>query len=143
MIMNKRFYTKKIDCHGDNRGSMCVLEGNAQIPFDIARIFYDYKNAEGGEPRGNHANRNSQFAFVCVAGRCEIEINDGNFTELVVLDDPTVLLVMEAMVWKEIKNFSANSVLLVLSDHKYDKNEYIYDLAEFMREVHNSDAKNH
>ena len=43
--------------------------------------------------------------------------------------------VVDKMVWKEMSQFSADSVLLVLSSHVYDQNEYIRDYAEFRAAV--------
>ena len=39
------------------------------------------------------------------------------------------------MVWKDMYDFSPDSILLVLSSEHYDAEEYIRDHDEFVREV--------
>ena len=135
-MCDKKYQLVSLKKMGDSRGEMCVIEGQKQVPFAIARIFYDYHNAPGDvESRGNHANRNSQFAFVCVAGSCVVSVDDGVNQDTYTLSDPTQMLVVDKMVWKEMSGFSPDSVLLVLSSHVYDQNEYIRDYAEFRAAV--------
>ncbi len=119
---------------GDARGKLVVVEGLQQIPFEIARIFYIY-DTSGDVDRGNHANRNSRFAFVCLKGSVKIDSCDGKNQESYTLDHPTQVLVMDKMVWKKMYAFSEDAVLLVLSDCKYDAAEYINDYDAFLKEV--------
>ena len=102
------------------------------LPFEINRIFYDFHTV-GSETRGNHANRNSRFAFVSLAGSCTVEVDDGLHRESFVLDDPHKLLCVDRMTWKVMRDFTPDNVLLVLSDCHYDSGEYIRDYEEFQR----------
>lgn len=134
MRMNKKWEIIKLKCFADERGKLNVIEGMKDIPFDIKRIFYEY-DAEGEESRGNHANRESSFCLMCVSGSCVVDVDDGVHNDTIILDNPSKLLYMDKLVWKVMKSFSKNCVLLILSDKGFNKKEYIYDYNEYLKEV--------
>lgn len=126
---------------GDERGELIVIEGSGQdIPFDIKRAFYMY----GSVPdviRGQHANRKSEFVLINVAGTSKIKVIDGSGQEEVyILDRPHMGVYIPKMVWKEMYDFSQDSVLLVLSNEHYDEDEYIRDFESFKAD---QTAQNH
>ena len=51
------------------------------------------------------------------------------------LDRPYIGLYLPAMVWKEMYDFSTDSVLLVLASEHYDPEEYIRDYSIFEKEI--------
>lgn len=132
--MNKRFALKELKEFGDARGRMCVVEGLRDIPFEVKRFFYDF-NTDCAETRGNHANIHSQFAFISLAGSCKVDVDDGFNKETFVLDAPTKLLWVDKMTWKVMRDFSADNVLLVVSDQHYDAGEYIREYETFVEAV--------
>ena len=129
--MNKRFELRELKDYGDARGAMCVVEANRELPFDIQRFFYNF-HSNGAESRGNHANIRSRFAFVSLSGSCTVEVDDGTHRETFALDDPHRMLCIDRMTWKVMRNFSADNVLLVISDCPYDDSEYIRDYSRFL-----------
>ena len=117
---------------GDERGELIVIEGGENIPFEIKRIFY-ICGTKPGVVRGQHANRKSEFVLINVAGESKVKIKDGQGGEKIfVLNQPHQGLYIPAMVWKEMYDFSRDSVMLVLSNEHYDANEYIRDYREYM-----------
>lgn len=120
---------------GDERGWLVVAESNKDVPFDIKRIFYIY----GTEPeavRGQHANRNSEFVLVNVAGSCKVLTRDGKGDDTVFeLNKPNMGLYIPKMVWKDMYDFSSDSILLCISSEAYDPNEYIRSYEAFAEEV--------
>lgn len=127
---------KTISFHemGDERGNLVVIEGAQDIPFSIKRVFYMY----GSDPdiiRGQHANRRSSFVLINVSGTSKVRITDGKEEIIVVLDKPRMGIYIPPMFWKDMYDFSSDSVLLVLSDEHYDANEYIRDYSEYLKEV--------
>lgn len=123
---------------GDERGNLVVIEGGLQIPFDVKRIFYIY----GSDPtvvRGQHANLNSEFVLINVSGTSKVKIDDGKETRIVNLDHPRMGLYLTKMTWKEMYDFSPDSVLLVLSNEHYDGKEYIRDYDEYLRLMKEAD----
>lgn len=118
---------------GDERGNLVVIEGDQDIPFPIRRVFYMY----GSDPdivRGQHANRRSSFILINVGGTSRVRITDGNEEMIVMLDKPRMGVYIPPMYWKDMYDFSSDSILLVLSDEHYDGSEYIRDYSEYLKE---------
>ena len=119
---------------GDERGKLVVIEGNESIPFDIKRVFYIY-DSDDTIVRGQHANRESEFVLINVAGTSKVRITDGNEEMIVELNKPMMGVYIPKMVWKDMYDFSSDSVLLVLASTHYDGSEYIRNYEEYVREV--------
>lgn len=119
---------------GDERGRLVIAESNKDIPFEIKRIFYIY-GTEKDTVRGQHANRNSEFVFLNIKGSSKILIDDGKEKRIIELDKPNKGLYINKMVWKDMYDFSDDSILLVLSSELYDAKEYIRNYDEFIMEV--------
>lgn len=120
---------------GDERGSLVVIEGNSDIPFEIKRVFYIY-GSDQDLIRGLHANRDSEFVLVNVSGSCNVIIKDGKGNEEIVkLDKPRKGVYLPKMIWKEMVNFSKDSVLLCLASTHYNGDEYIRNYEEFVKEI--------
>lgn len=116
----------------DVRGHLVVVEGKQDIPFEIKRIFFMY-GSENGVVRGQHANRETEFVLINVAGKSKVKVIDSIGTERIYnLDRPYIGLYLPNMIWKEMYDFSENSVLLVLASNHYDSTEYIRDYQEFI-----------
>ena len=117
---------------GDERGHMVIVEGNIDVPFSIKRAFYIY-GSSADVVRGRHANKNSEFVLINVSGKSKVktETIEGN-TTVFNLDRPHIGIFIPKMVWKEMYDFSPDSVLLCLSSEHYDANEYIRDYNEYI-----------
>lgn len=114
---------------GDLRGKLVVVEGMKDIPFEIKRIFYIY----GTKPdviRGQHANKISRFILINLSGECKVKVNDGKNEEVFILNKPNQGIYLDRMVWKDMYDFSEDSILLALSDSEYISDEYIRNIEE-------------
>ncbi len=118
----------------DNRGGLVSVEGGRDVPFQIARVYYIHATRPGVE-RGFHAHVALRQVAVCVSGRCEIILDNGRERRIHVLDDPGKGLLIQAMTWREMRNFSENAVLMVLADAPYDEADYIRSYDEFLSRV--------
>ena len=121
---------------GDERGKLVVIEGNQAIPFDIKRVFYIY-DSDSTVVRGQHANRESEFVLINVAGHSKVRITDGKEELIVKLDKPMMGVYLPKMIWKEMYEFSSDSVLLCLASTHYDGSEYIRDYEEYLKIMEN------
>ena len=119
---------------GDERGKLVVVEGAQDIPFDIQRVFYIY-GSDSEVVRGQHANRNSEFVLINVSGSSKVRVDNGFEEDIIELNRPRMGLYLPTMLWKDMYDFSPDSILLVLSSEHYDAEEYIRDHDEFVREV--------
>lgn len=119
---------------GDERGFLVVVEGGLQIPFDIKRIFYIY-GSDATVVRGQHANLRSEFVLINVAGSSKVKVDDGTETRIINLDQPRMGLYLSKMLWKEMYDFSPDSVLLVLSNEHYDGSEYVRNYDDYIKMI--------
>ena len=119
---------------GDERGKLVVIEGGQAIPFEIKRVFYIY-DSDATVVRGQHANRESEFVLINVAGKSKVRITDGKEEIIVELDRPMTGVYIPKMIWKDMYDFSPDSVLLVLASTHYDGNEYIRDYDTYLKET--------
>ena len=133
--MTRELYRKlKFADLGDERGKLVVAEGELDIPFKIQRVFYIY-GSDSEVVRGQHANRESEFVLINVAGSSKVMITDGEDREIVELSRPMDGLYIPKMIWKEMYDFSPDSVLLCLASEHYIESEYIRDYDEFIKEI--------
>lgn len=121
---------------GDERGKLVVIEGQRDIPFEIKRVFYIY-GSDDEVVRGQHANRESEFILINVSGQSKVYIDDGKENFIVELNKPMMGVYIPKMVWKNMYDFSADSVLLVLASTHYDGSEYIRNYDDYLKEVKN------
>lgn len=120
---------------GDERGSLVVIEGEQKdIPFFIKRVFYMYGSDEK-VVRGQHANRKTEFVLINVCGTSKVKVDNGFETKVIELNRPRMGLYIPTMMWKDMYDFSEDSVLLVLASENYDGSEYIRNYEEFKAEV--------
>ena len=122
--------------HSDARGGLIALEGLSDVvPFEIKRVYYSF-DTQPGNVRGNHAHKCLKQLVICLSGACTFvcEMPDGTRVEHV-LDWPNKGLLVEGMVWREIKNFSNDCVMIVLASEHYNEADYIRDYDVFLKEV--------
>ena len=119
---------------GDERGNLVVVEGGRDIPFEIKRAFYIY-GSDATVVRGCHANRQSEFVLINVSGSSKVMVTDGTSKEVISLSRPRDGLYIPKMIWKEMYDFSPDSVLMVLASTHYDGSEYIRDFDQYLKEI--------
>ena len=116
---------------GDDRGSLIAIEEGYNAPFDIKRVYYIFDTQEGVE-RGFHAHRNLEQLCVVVKGNCTFVLDDGKKREEINLDNPNQGLYIKNLIWREMKDFSPDCVLVVLASEHYNENDYIRDYDKFL-----------
>ena len=131
MGSTRESYLIEFSQKGDDRGNLVVVEGNSDVPFEIKRVFYIY-GSDDDVIRGNHANRETEFVLINVSGTSKVRVDDGISKKVFDLDRPHIGIYLPRMVWKEMYDFSPDSVLLCLASTKYDPDEYIRDYDEYL-----------
>lgn len=116
----------------DPRGNLSVIEEMKEIPFKIERTYWIY-DVPGGEHRGGHAYKENNEFIVALSGCFDVILDDGNERKIFTLNRSYYGLYVPKGLWREMENFSTNSLALVLSSTKYDANDYIHDYEEFKR----------
>lgn len=135
MNLEQQYKIIEFEDLGDERGNLVVIEGDGyDIPFDIKRVFYIY-GSDAQVIRGQHANRETEFLLVNVSGTSKVRIDNGRDSRIIELNRPRMGLYLSPMIWKDMYEFSANSVLLVLANRHYDATEYIRDYQDYLAEL--------
>ena len=115
----------------DSRGNLSFIEQETHIPFIIKRTYWLY-DVPGGECRGGHAYRENQELIVALSGSFDVILDDGQHKRVYTLNRSYYGLYVPKGLWREMDNFSTNSLAMVLSSTKYDANDYIRDYDEFL-----------
>ena len=120
----------KLPKYFDARGNLSVIEEFKDIPFKIQRTYWIY-DVPGGEARGGHAYKENQEFIVAMSGSFDVILDDGASKQIYHLNRSYYGLYVPKGLWREMNNFSTNSLALVLSSTKYEENDYIRDYNEF------------
>ena len=114
----------------DKRGNRSFVESARHIPFEISRAYWVYDVA-GDEHRNGHAFRRQEEFIVALSGSFDVVLNDGSGTRRYHMARSYYGLYVPRMMWRELDNFSTNSLALVLSSTPYDAADYIEDFEEY------------
>lgn len=115
----------------DARGNLSFVEQLNHIPFEIRRTYWLY-DVPGGECRGGHAYKENQEFIVALSGSFDVVLDDGQEKNTFTLNRSYYGLYVPKGLWREMENFSTNSLALILSSTDYDANDYIRDYDEFL-----------
>lgn len=115
----------------DARGNLSFVEQLNHIPFEIKRTYWIY-DVPGGEARGGHAFKENQEFIVALSGAFDILVDDGQQKKTFSLNRSYFGLYVPAGLWREMNNFSTNSVALEFGSMHYDKEDYIRDYNSFL-----------
>lgn len=116
----------------DARGNLSFIEQENHIPFIIRRTYWLY-DVPGGEARGGHAYRENQEFIVALSGSFDVILDDGTEKQTFTLNRSYYGLYVPKGLWREMENFSTNSLALILSSTDYNANDYIRDYDEFIK----------
>jgi dTDP-4-dehydrorhamnose 3,5-epimerase-like enzyme len=115
----------------DPRGNLSFIEELKHIPFKIERTYWIY-DVPGGEIRGGHAFKEQQELIVALSGSFDVMVDDGRTEQTFSLNRSYCGLYLPAGLWRQMQNFSTNSLALVLSSTHYSDDDYIFDYGEFL-----------
>lgn len=116
----------------DARGNLSFVEQENHIPFVICRTYWLY-DVPGGECRGGHAYRENEEFIVALSGSFDVILDDGKEKKTFTLNRSYYGLYVPKGLWREMDNFSTNSLAMVLSSTDYDANDYVRDYDEFIK----------
>lgn len=116
----------------DARGNLSFAEQNNHIPFEIKRTYWIY-DVPGGEARGGHAFRKNEELIIALSGSFDVVVDDGQNKETYTLNRSYYGLYVPAGMWREINNFSTNSLALEFGSEHYSEADYIRDYEEYLR----------
>ncbi len=116
----------------DERGNLSFAEQLTHLPFEIKRTYWLY-DVPGGECRGGHAYRETQEFVIALSGSFDVVIDDGREKRLFTLNRSYYGLYVPQGLWREMENFSTNSLALEFASTHFDEVDYVYDYEEFIK----------
>jgi len=114
----------------DERGNLSFFENEKHVPFTIKRTYWIY-DVPGGEARGGHAYHSLQEFIVALSGSFDVILNDGHTEKRFALNRSYVGLYVPRMIWRQMENFSTNSLALIVASDLYKQEEYIPDFEQY------------
>jgi dTDP-4-dehydrorhamnose 3,5-epimerase-like enzyme len=121
----------------DARGNLSVIEENKNIPFEIKRVYFLY-DVPSGATRGGHVHKKCQQLIIALSGSFTVVLDDGFKRKSFFLNRPHYGLYVPPGIWRELENFSSNSIALSITSELYDENDYIRSYEEFKQTAKNS-----
>jgi len=118
----------------DERGNLSFIEENNHVPFKIVRSYWIY-DVPGGEKRGGHAYKENQEFIIALSGSFDVIVDDGKEQKTFSLNRSYYGLYVPKGIWRQMENFSTNSLALVLASNKFNKEDYIYDYETFKNQL--------
>ena len=115
----------------DLRGNLSFVENLNQIPFSICRTYWLY-DVPGGESRGGHAYRENEEFVIALSGSFDVVLDDGFQKKVFSLNRSYYGLYIPKGLWREMNNFSTNSLALEFGSVPFDEKDYVRDYKEFV-----------
>lgn len=122
-------YLPKIE---DQRGNLSFYESLNHIPFEIKRSYWIY-DVPGGQKRGGHAYKSQHEFIIALSGSFDVKLHDGISERIFSLNRSYYGLYVPNMIWRELLNFSTNSLALIVSSTNFCDSDYIRDFNEFQK----------
>lgn len=113
-------------------GNLIIGEELKDVPFEIKRFYYIQGFDKSKAIRGKHAHRKLKQLIMCINGSFTLVLDDGKIKQEVAMNDPTIGVVLDGLLWHEMKDFSDGCAILVLANDYYDPADYVRDYQEFL-----------
>ncbi len=116
----------------DDRGNLSFLENDKQIPFSIERLYFIY-DVPGGAVRGGHAYKELEEVIIAIAGSFDVVVDNGKEQQKFQLNRSYYGLYVPKGLWRQLENFSTNSLCLIVASKKYNEGDYVRDYDTFLK----------
>jgi dTDP-4-dehydrorhamnose 3,5-epimerase-like enzyme len=118
----------------DPRGNLTFIESERHVPFALKRLFYLY-DVPGGATRAGHALKTCHQFLIATSGSFDVSVDDGTQAEVRQLNRSHYGLYIPPMIWRELSNFSSNSICMVLASEFYSQDDYYREYEDFLAGV--------
>jgi len=135
-LSDKKLQFKKIEFSKvhDIRGDLTFIQGEIDIPFNIARVYYVY-NAPVNAQRGGHAHKDLEEVIIALSGSFRLILDNGKQKFNYWLNNPQQGIYINKLVWREIDTFSQGAVCMVLASEHFKESDYYRNYEEFLKAV--------
>jgi len=118
----------------DPRGNLTFFEEDNHIPFKIERVYWIY-DVPGGQIRGGHAFKEQKEFIIALSGSFDVVVDSGSEKKVFSLNRSYYGLYIPAGLWRQMENFSTNSLAMVVSSTTFSELDYIRDYNVFLKSV--------
>jgi dTDP-4-dehydrorhamnose 3,5-epimerase-like enzyme len=115
----------------DHRGSICFVEAQQDIDFEIRRVYLTF-DIPARATRAGHAHRELKELYIAASGSFDVLLKDTVRTRRLTLNRPNEALLVPSGIWRELENFSKNACLVVLASELFDEADYIREWPDYM-----------
>ena len=135
-MSDKKLQFKKIEFSKvhDVRGDLTFIQGEIDIPFNIARVYYIY-NAPVNAQRGGHAHKDLEQVIIALSGSFRLILDNGKQKFNFWLNNPQQGIYINKLVWREIDSFSQGAVCMVLASEHFQESDYYRNYKHFLMAV--------
>ena len=116
----------------DPRGNLSYIEEEKHFPFKIKRAYWIF-DVPGGQVRGGHAFKQQHEMIVAISGSMDVIVEDGTNRKVFSLNRSYYGLYIPSGIWRQMENFSTNSLAIVLSSTKFSVEDYIREYGDFLK----------
>ena len=114
----------------DERGNLTFIQFPDHVPFKIKRVYWIY-DVPSGQTRGGHAFKSQKEVIICLSGSVEVYVSDGKIEESYTLYRPFTALYVPIMTWRQLRNFSTNTVVMIVNSDYFKEEDYIHEYKLF------------
>jgi dTDP-4-dehydrorhamnose 3,5-epimerase-like enzyme len=115
----------------DPRGNLSFVEEFNHLSFEIKRTYWIF-DVPGGQVRGGHSFRHQEEFIIAISGSFDVLVDDGTEKKIISLNRSYYGLYIPAGIWRQMENFSTNSVAVVMSSTTFSPEDYIREYDEFL-----------
>ncbi|WP_083608008.1 sugar 3,4-ketoisomerase [Teredinibacter haidensis] len=118
----------------EESGNLGVLEFGKDFGFLVKRVFF-LSGIRSDAVRGLHSHKELKQAIVCLSGAFTIELDNGVDTKAIEMRAGGDTLLLDGKVWRTMRDFSEDAVVMVLCDREYRFDEVVRDYSVFQEIV--------
>lgn len=127
---------KKYPMHSNETGALSVLEYSREFDFTVKRAFI-VDSVNSGAIRGEHAHLNLKQLIVCLRGSFQLVLDSGFEKHSLSMCEDQQCVYLDGRVWREMKEFTHDAIMLVLCDRVYSDDVVVRDYAKFLSNIEN------
>ena len=128
--MPNKYEFIKIPVVEDTRGNLGFIQ-NDILTFDFKRVYYLF-DVPSSAFRGGHAHIEQQEVLIALSGSFEVVLDDGFEKKTILLNKPSMGLLIPTGIWRELQNFSSGAVCLVIASDVFSEEDYIREFQDFL-----------
>ncbi len=119
--------------HDTGNGSLTMYQCEPKgVPFSPKKVLV-VDGMKKTDVRGKHAHRKTNEIVTVIRGGCTVEVTDGTTTMEWEISKNGKGIYLPAKLWRVLKNFKKDTVLLIIADTLYNEKDYVRSYDQFLK----------